>query len=486
MRRARTLPLLLCLLLPAVVVAAEPTGAALSDAIRARRPAGGEYLGLYLLGKKVGYMYTDLTFAPGSKDKVRSVQEIVFKVNVGGKEAQRQVREVRTYEARPGGRLLSLSAEQKGDGGEQVLEGTATPTGLTVLRKRPGQPDQVLKLPPSRETVEDADQARVAVLRDRGVEGMLLDSTDLEHYKVSTTLREPEERLVSGVKARLQKVVTLSEKEKVPAEIFLSAGGEVVEIHFGETLVGRAEPESVAKRLDQAEVFGLTRVQLPGLLPENVRVVPGRVTMVMSGLPERFWKNTYRQQFKKLPEGKVEVTLLAAPPQLAKPRVRPLPDPNGGVNLKSTIVVEADSPEIKAALKKIVGAQKDAYVTAKKIVEWVGNSMVKDYGSSSDRATDVLRQMRGDCTEHSLLAVTLLRAAGIPAKRVDGVVYLVNEDGVPALYWHEWVEAYVGEWTQMDPTFIQPVADATHFAVGEEGNAEIVPLIGQLKVLEAR
>ena len=90
--------------------------------------------------------------------------------------------------------------------------------------------------------------------------------------------------------------------------------------------------------------------------------------------------------------------------------------------------------------------------------------------------------MKGDCTEHSLLSVALLRAAGIPARRVDGVVYMVNEDGVPALYWHEWVEAYVGEWTQLDPTFNQTVADATHFAVGEEGNAEITPLIGALKV----
>jgi transglutaminase-like putative cysteine protease len=98
----------------------------------------------------------------------------------------------------------------------------------------------------------------------------------------------------------------------------------------------------------------------------------------------------------------------------------------------------------------------------------------------------VLRQRKGDCTEHSLLAVSLLRAAGIPARRVDGVVYMVNQDGVPALYWHEWVEAFVGEWTQMDPTFNQVVADATHFGVGLEGNAEITPLIGQLKVTEVK
>ena len=90
--------------------------------------------------------------------------------------------------------------------------------------------------------------------------------------------------------------------------------------------------------------------------------------------------------------------------------------------------------------------------------------------------------MRGDCTEHSLLSIALLRALGIPARRVDGVVYVQNGDGVPALYWHEWVEAWVGTWTQLDPTFGQPVADATHLTLGEESSAEIMPLLGQLKV----
>jgi transglutaminase-like putative cysteine protease len=117
---------------------------------------------------------------------------------------------------------------------------------------------------------------------------------------------------------------------------------------------------------------------------------------------------------------------------------------------------------------------------------WTYQNLDKDYGASADRATDVLRQKKGDCTEHSLITVSLMRAAGIPARRIDGVIYMMQEDGVPAFYWHEWVEAYVGEWVQLDPTFGQKVADATHFAVGEEGNAEITPLIGQLKVLDVR
>lgn len=148
--------------------------------------------------------------------------------------------------------------------------------------------------------------------------------------------------------------------------------------------------------------------------------------------------------------------------------------------------MESDDQRIRATAKRIVGHEKSAYAAARKIVAWVYKHVQSDYGASADRATDVLRQMKGDCTEHSLLAETLLRAAGIPARRVDGLIYVMNDDGVPALYWHEWVEAYVGEWTQLDPTFGEPVADATHLALGNEGNAEITPLIGALKVVEVR
>src|SRR5207253_3190002 len=95
---------------------------------------------------------------------------------------------------------------------------------------------------------------------------------------------------------------------------------------------------------------------------------------------------------------------------------------------------------------------------AQKISMWTYQHLDKDYGASADRATDVLRQMKGDCTEHSLISVSLMRAAGIPARRIDGVIYMMQEDGVPAFYWHEWVEAYVGEWVQLDPTFGQKVA----------------------------
>jgi transglutaminase-like putative cysteine protease len=472
---------------PAPASKAAPAKAGVSDVVKAPRPQGGEYFGLYLMDKKVGWVFTDVELVPGEPARVKSTNQLDFKVMVGTRISQRLHREERFYEAKPGGRLLSFTVTSKGDGGDQVLEGTATPEGVRVVRKRPGRPDEPLKmLPPAKETVEDADPARVALLRKANVKGFLLDGMDLETYGVTATLEPQEQRVLNGVKVKLGRVTTLSEKEKVPVTTYVTERGETVLVEFGQQMQARKEAEAVAKRLDVVEVFGLTRVVLPKPLPESARAVPGSVTLVVQGLPEQFREQTYRQKFKPLPDGRVEVTLSAAAPAQGARKPRPLADPDGGENLKSSIIVESDAPAIRELAKKIVGDEKDAYRAAQKVNTWVATNLEKDYGASADRATDVLRQRRGDCTEHSLLSVALLRAAGIPARRVDGVIYMLNQDNVPALYWHEWVEVFVGEWTQMDPTFNQVVADATHFGFGEEGNAEITSLIGALKVTDVK
>jgi hypothetical protein len=458
-------------------------GASLSDALTVQRPKDGEYFGVYLQNQKVGWMFTSVK-RNAAGDQAISVNELHIKAKVGTRVTERVMKETKVFEVKPGGKLLSLRVEQNGDGGDQTLDGVVTKAGLKIIRSRPGTEDETLMLPMPKEVIEDADQARVALKRNAPFSGTITDTTDLKQYGVATTVGESESRTIRGVKVKLKKATTISEKEKVPTDAFVDEQGRMVEVRFGPTMMAMMEPEDQARRVDLVEVFALTRVRLPKPPPPEVRQIPGSMTMVMSGLPERFQVQTYRQSYEKLDDKRVAVKLSAAQPKTRL--VRPLADPNGGKNLESDIIVEAKAPEIVKQAKLIVGNEKDAYTAAKKIGKWVNEHLVKDYGSSSDRATDVLKTLKGDCTEHSLLTVALLRAAGVPARRVDGVVYLMNEDQVPALYWHEWVEAFVGEWTQLDPTFGQDVADATHFKVGEEGGAEITPLIGSLVVHDVR
>jgi transglutaminase superfamily protein len=474
------------LLLGALPGLAESVRPAVSDVLRAPRPADGEYFGLYLVDKKVGWYFTDLQRVPG-RSEIRSVVNFVFKAVVGNNTAERRHQEERIYESLPGGRLLSFVIKDEGDGGNQVLTGKVTPTGFSVKRHRPGQADETFTIPPVQETVEDADQLRVALLRGKELSGMALDGTDLGQYRMTTTPGDEERRVVNGVSVLLRKATIVSEKEKVPMQAVVAPDGAVIEMSYGSAMIARAEPKSVAERLDRVEIFGLTRLVLPNAPPPTAQKVPGEWTLVLTGFPEKFHRKTDRQRYRDAGGGRSEVTIRAAAPDPAKLVKRGAAHPlDTAEYLKSSILVESDNPIIVAKAKEIAGSETDSYAAARKVVSWVGRNMKKDYGASADRATDVLRTLRGDCTEHSLLSIALLRALGIPARRVDGVVYVQNADGVPALYWHEWVEAWVGTWTQLDPTFGQPVADATHLTLGEESSAEIMPLLGELKVVAAR
>jgi transglutaminase-like putative cysteine protease len=74
--------------------------------------------------------------------------------------------------------------------------------------------------------------------------------------------------------------------------------------------------------------------------------------------------------------------------------------------------------------------------------------------------------------------VGLARAAGLPAKIMVGIAY---HEG--AFYYHAWPAVHVGRWVEMDPTWGQPLVDATHIRIteGELANQlELVQTVGTL------
>jgi hypothetical protein len=73
-----------------------------------------------------------------------------------------------------------------------------------------------------------------------------------------------------------------------------------------------------------------------------------------------------------------------------------------------------------------------------------------------------LNSKKGDCGEHTALAVALLRASGIPARPIVGLIYYPPGGGFG---YHAWTEVYIGKWLQMDPTWNEELANPTHIAL---------------------
>jgi transglutaminase-like putative cysteine protease len=449
------------------------------------RPKGGEWFGLYVLGKKAGYAFFDLH--EGTWEGQPAIVEesrVTLKASVGGVETTREVDEQRFYERKNGGRLLAFREERHGDGGDETLIGSCSPKACELLRQRPGLPDEKRSLAPTGEQVEHSDAPRLVAESRQRIEGVTIDlEQTLEDKKMVTEFDGEGSYTVAGVSVPVARTRTTEERSQMPVITTIAKDGRVLELRFGEVMIGKAEEEKLAKQLDKVDLFSLTRVVLAKPIPEVVRVGPAEVVYEIRGLSKELRRESYRQKFEEQAGGLVRLAITArAPKASAKLPVAAGNDKDLQDALKSTLAVESTAKPIVELARKVVGDEKDAWTAAKRLNLTVYSMLEKSYGTSSDRATDVLAARRGDCTEHALLFTALARAAGIPARRVDGLVYMQAGDGVPALYWHEWAEVWVGEWVAIDPTFNQPIADPTHIAFGNEGQSDTAGLIGQLKI----
>ncbi len=454
-----------------------------------RRPQGPEWFGLYLLGKKAGWSRAQVARERrGSREVLVARQEMFLRMAVGDRQVERRALDEKVYEARPGGRLLSIVSEREGDGGKRRTEVSCSTKVCRATFTAEGG-IQTRDLPPTAEMTEQADAARLAAALHRTITGAQLEPEKLHEKKMQDVFERRATIAGAGVKIEVSIVAESNDDDyRVPARVAIADDGRIVELRLGESLVLRAEPEEIARRLDKVYLFNRSRVPLPASLP---RSVPGSIVFRLRGLPPEFQVADVRQSFTAGADGEIVVTVSALRPAAASPGKdarRPVAaTPLLKEFLEATPEIDADDPAIEKLGREVVGDTQGVFAASAKLVHFVYQRLEKVYGESHDRASEVLRHGKGDCTEHALLFVAMARAAGIPARGAHGLVYAEYEDRTPALYWHAWAEVRAGdEWIAVDPTFDQPVADATHITLGRHRQVDSVGLLGALAVVEAK
>lgn len=465
--------------------AALASGAVAVDVLTVERPGEPEWFGLYLVGKKAGWSRAHLAREiRDGRDVLVGRGETLIRATVGGREVERRQEEERVYDARPGGRLLTFRAAWAGDGGERTVTGSCDRNVCKAVLEAAGAREE-RTIEGVRDTADLADGVRLAAARRSAVSGGQLDLEKLRVREVKDAFLRRERVAGAGVQEEVSVVAESEAGDRMAAEYKVADDGRIVEIKLGEAVVARPEPEETAKRLDVIDLFALARVPVPGALPRDV---PRTIVYRVQGLPPAFQRNDARQRFERGPGGTALLTVTARRPAAADPaKDTPLAKAAAGASaedLASTPQANADAPEIRGLARQVAGDAKGAYEAARRLSTHVFQTLEKAYGASHDRASDVLAAGKGDCTEHAVLLVALARALGIPARGVHGLVYARYDDGQHALYWHAWAEVRsAGEWIAMDPTFGQPVADATHLALGGGTRVDTVGLLGALKVL---
>jgi hypothetical protein len=171
----------------------------------------------------------------------------------------------------------------------------------------------------------------------------------------------------------------------------------------------------------------------------------------------------------------------------------PIRDEKLAKYLQPTTFCQADDPEIVEVARSIVGEETNSWAAAKRIAHWVNREMSPNYDVGFASAREILANREGDCSEHTVIMVTLCRAVGIPARAAVGVMY---GDGIFA--YHMWPEVYAGRWVGLDPKWLsldektgEYYTDATHIKFGdsvldegifEEMGKAMAEIIGKLSL----
>lgn len=143
--------------------------------------------------------------------------------------------------------------------------------------------------------------------------------------------------------------------------------------------------------------------------------------------------------------------------------------------LKPSPLVQSNHPDIIAQVHKIASPDDPPQEKTRKIVGWVYKNLQKKPVLSVPNALEVLKHKIGDCNEHAVLTVALLRAAGIPSQIETGLVYLNGR-----FYYHAWNTAYLGSWVTVDSVFNQIPTDVTHLRLARGEGDEQLNLLGMM------
>jgi hypothetical protein len=151
--------------------------------------------------------------------------------------------------------------------------------------------------------------------------------------------------------------------------------------------------------------------------------------------------------------------------------------------LLPTPTLQTNHPEISALAKKLKHSSKPCDII-QVLNNYVFTKLEKRYTATFSSALESLRSGFGDCGEHAVLLAALLRASGVPARIVNGVVYMPEKNGY---YYHVWVMAHDGtRWLFVDPAFglFPATYDRLPFVIDDEGERllAVAKVIGKVSV----
>lgn len=450
---------------------------------------GQEWLGVYMQGKKVGYAQAISEKSTlNGQPAYRFAMRMLTKVNLMGTVQETTIEEVKHFSV--AGKFLAFTTRMRSTMNAVPIANThiegrvkgdklniTTTTGTAKTQSTLDAPEETLDdyLAANRLAEHGSkigDEITVKVF-----EGSLMRT-------LAARLKVTAKRtiLFNGIETKVTEIEMLIPDLGVTTTSYVDPEGRMIETRVAGLFVLRAETEAQAK--DVKFAFDAVRSSVVVIdKPIAHSFETKRMVVEVTGLTNpKVALNTSRQTCRQLAPGRYRIETKVEDVSDLKPLPLPVTDPQFADDLKATPLLQCDHPKIKAKAAEILGHTKHAWPAAKRLSAWVWSELDKVGTVALSNAVETLESKQGDCTEHTALFVALARAAGIPARPCTGLIYWEQARGFG---YHQWAKVYVGKWVEIDPTFHQPVADATHikFAEGDWAQAaRILSIVGQIQI----
>ncbi len=263
-----------------------------------------------------------------------------------------------------------------------------------------------------------------------------------------------------------------------------------------------ADKDLSLRPIDAPELLVSTLVTPDKPVPDSATRVTYVLSVPKGAMPDL--PSTGAQKIERLDARRIRVTVL-------KEGLTNAPAPVGADSgtdpsyLASSPMINAADPAIVnlakgEALDKLPPGASD-FDKAKRLRAFVQKFIdEKSLSVGFASASEVARTRTGDCSEHGMLLAALLRASGIPARVVSGLIFADEFQGKKGIFgYHMWAQAWLASekggtprWVDLDGTLRRgTVFGAGHIALGVSSMSDaqpqnfmvtLAPLLGRLKI----
>jgi hypothetical protein len=448
---------------------------------------------VYLAGAKVGYVHT---FIEPVKDRGRDLLRVRIDMVLTFKRLDDTIRmELRygTIET-PQGAVLRLDTRTLASEQEIRAHGDVVDDRMTLTLEGAGQSQQVtmpwgpdVRGPYAVEQSLSREPMKVGETRKLKMfipdVNKVCDITLTAKAMEDVQLGEPNKRSL----LRVEQKTSLEGKARPEYDMtcWIDSGGQVLKSHsevMGGLVTYRTTKEAATTldrgaKLDQI-LTSIIKVTHKITNPESRRNITYRVKLKDDDLAQVI-PNDRRQTLRMGPD-RVSGTLrvrTAGPDEGA-----PGPEQVDPEFLKPNAMVTSEDPRVIELASKAVAGTSDPWQRVVRIERWVfQNLREKNFKTGFAPASEVARNLSGDCTEHGVLTAAMCRAVGIPSRVAVGLVYA---DRLGGFGYHLWTEVYVNRrWVAIDSSFDQTSVDAVHIKLSDTSLAGVSPYEAFLPVV---